>query len=184
MNYQDSVPLPPASSINTGLSPARPTTMRMLLGDPRSDYSDECQEVTNPKLLDRIVRRNVGPFDVTGLDKAVASLASIFARVRVELPELYALLRSDGMLCVRKVRLPGGKLGRSPSNHSWGTAIDIKIGERSDAQGDGLVLRGLLALYPYFHQAGWYWGAEFSHEDAMHFEVARETLRKWENSLS
>jgi hypothetical protein len=35
-----------------------------------------------------------------------------------------------------------------------------------------------LLVYPYFHAEGWFWGAEFPTEDAMHFELADETVAK------
>jgi hypothetical protein len=54
--------------------------------------------------------------------------------------------------------------------------------EVTDRQGDGKVLRGLLALSPFFSQFGWYWGAEFPVEDSMHFEVSQEQLAKWNSA--
>ena len=36
--------------------------------------------------------------------------------------------------------------------------------------------RGLDALAPYFNRAGWYWGATFSTDDAMHFECGTALL--------
>jgi hypothetical protein len=49
--------------------------------------------------------------------------------------------------------------------------------------GDGLTEQGLLALYPYFHVRGWYWGAGFGspdpkREDAMHFEASDQLIRR------
>jgi hypothetical protein len=75
---------------------------------------------------------------------------------------------------------------QSISNHSWGTAVDIRIGSILDgvqspsARTDGRTLAGLAAVAPFFNRAGWYWGAGFSSfEDGMHFEVADETVRQW-----
>jgi hypothetical protein len=168
------IPAPHPSSINTGLSPARPATLRALLGEPRRSYSQQCQAITNPRIASRIVTANVGPFYVTGLDVAVSSLKRVFVRVRESRPDVYAAVGSAGMLCARLVR---GSVS-TPSSHSWGTAIDLTFGGELDIVGDGRVQRGLLAVYGAFHAEGWYWAAEFSREDGMHFEVADETLRR------
>ncbi|MBD0362843.1 MAG: M15 family metallopeptidase, partial [Coleofasciculus sp. C3-bin4] len=94
----------------------------------------------------------------------------------VEKPALYNQLGTAGMLCVRKVR--GGS---DFSNHSWGTAIDIKINGRLDVVGDGRTQLGLKELYPYFYNEGFYWGAGYSgsREDSMHFEASRELVERW-----
>ena len=68
---------------------------------------------------------------------------------------------------------------RSISNHSWGTAIDIKLQNRLDGFGDGGTQFGLLILAELFNEEGWYWGATYNREDSMHFEVGVETLRAW-----
>ena len=47
---------------------------------------------------------------------------------------------------------------------------------RLDPRGDDKVQRGLLAIYRYFHKHGWFWGAEFRVEDAMHFELSQEKI--------
>lgn len=166
------VPVPVKGSYNSGLSPARPSTLRRLLGLPREDFGPECRPVTNKALKARFVTRSVGPFRVTGLDVAVASLTRVMAVVKSADPEAYSQIGTAGMLCARFVR--GSK--RTPSNHSWGTAIDLTFGGEVDPRGDGKCQLGLLRVYPYFHAEGWYWGAGFSREDAMHFELADETL--------
>jgi len=78
------------------------------------------------------------------------------------------------MLCCRYVR--GSK--KVISNHSWGTAIDLTIAGRLDPPGDGFTQVGLLKLYRFFREAGWYWGAGFRREDSMHFELAEATFLK------
>ena len=67
----------------------------------------------------------------------------------------------------------------SVSNHSWGTAIDLKLEGMLDSFGDGDTQFGLLLLAELFAKEGWFWGATYSREDSMHFEVGEETLRRW-----
>jgi hypothetical protein len=181
--YHEQLPWPDAEAMNPGLSAAKASTLERLLGRPREDVSTDCQWPTNPALRRRMVTESVGPFRVTGFAPAVASLRAVMDEVKVALPDLYPLLGSMGMLCCRYIRGSTTKL----SNHSWGTAIDLTIAGKLDRRGDGRVQAGLVALAPIFNEAGWYWGAEFGArtrsarwEDAMHFEVAEETLRRWE----
>ena len=172
VDYLKIVKVPHRDSINTGLSACKPSTLRNLLGEPRGDYSQECQPVEGP-FEDRIETRDVGPFRVTGLDVVLDSLQDIFEKVKAKEPELYELLGSAGMLCCRHVR--GSKT--SVSNHSWGTAIDIRIGHNLPPYGAPRCPAGFVNLYKYFHEAGWYWGAEFPTTDAMHFEISDELAR-------
>lgn len=172
----DLIPAPSPDSINTGLSPASPRTLARLLGEPRKVLTSDCAPITNKSLAARMVTAvNVGPFKVSGEKLAVQSLRNVLDDVKTHDPELYDQLGSAGMLCCRLVR--GSHT--IPSNHSWGTAIDIKIGGRLDARGDEKTQRGLLKLYPHFHRHGWWWGAEFRTEDSMHFELAEETIKKF-----
>ncbi len=69
------------------------------------------------------------------------------------------------MLCARKVKRKDGTLGKNPSNHSWGMAIDIKINGKLDKHGDDKTQRGLLMLARYMNAAGWYWGVSFPTEE-------------------
>jgi hypothetical protein len=89
--------------------------------------------------------------------------------------QLLDSLSSAGMLCCRAVR--GSTTNWS--NHSWGSAIDLKIDGQLDAMGDGYTQLGLLMCSKFFNAQGWYWGAGFSREDAMHFEASEELIRKW-----
>jgi len=173
--YLALVPKPPAMSVNSGLSASTNKLMLGLFGAPSNKKTRDCGPVTNPQLKRALVTRSVGPFRVTGHRAAVNSLEQILAAVKAKEPQLYAMLGSAGMLCCRLVR---GSTS-SWSNHSWGFAIDITVGGELDQRGDDQVLAGMLALYKYFHAAGWYWGVEFPIEDAMHFEVAAETLKTW-----
>jgi hypothetical protein len=187
MNYSESIPVPPKSTFNVGLTAAGNARMLELFGHPvkngayRAD--GQCTEVNNAAFAKLLETRSVGPFKVTGLTPALDSLTAVLARVKSEIPDLHPLLATDGMLCARftKIRQPDGsiKIGPNISNHSWGTAVDIKLKGKADKQGDGMTLRGLLVLSAYFNAANWYWGAAFPTEDAMHFEVSRGLLAKW-----
>lgn len=173
--YTKRVPKPSPASINTGLSALPNSRLLTVIGAPASKKTNDCTAPTNAKLKKALVTESVGPFRVTGHRAAVASLRAVLADVKVASPELYALLGSAGMLCTRLVR------GSSStwSNHSWGFAVDLTIGGVLDNRGDNQVQQGLLDLYRHFRKHGWYWGAEFPTEDAMHFEVALETFNQW-----
>jgi Putative peptidoglycan binding domain/D-alanyl-D-alanine carboxypeptidase len=79
------------------------------------------------------------------------------------------------MLCARFVRGSTSAL----SNHSWGTAIDLTLDGHLDQRGDARVQVGLARIAPIFNRHGWFWGAGFRIEDAMHFEASDELIRKW-----
>lgn len=181
-DYLELIPKPNASTVNVGLTSPKLSTLRSILGEPRASYTGDCQPITG-SFKNRIVTRSVGPFRCTGLDVAIHALEGILDTVKMEVPDLYSILGTAGMACARKVKLlqPDGsiRLGTNPSNHSWGLAIDIKLNGALDRQGDDKCYRGLLVLSRYFNAAGWYWGVSFPKEDAMHFEVAETTLRRW-----
>jgi hypothetical protein len=162
--------------INLGVINAKQATMLGLLGNPRGNYDDVCREVTNPTLKRNIEIANVGPFRVQGLAPAVASLKDILAEIAVKQPDVHAALGSAGMLCARLVR---NTTTGAISNHSWGSAIDVTLDGILDARGDNLVQEGLTRIAAIFNQHGWFWGAGFGTEDAMHFEVGDELIRKW-----
>lgn len=164
------------SNINPGVQSAKLQTMLTLLGSPRSSFDVDCQPVTNATLKKLMVLEDVGPFRVTGLKPAVDDLRKIFADVKANNSELYQSLGTAGMLCCRLVR--GTKTG-AISNHSWGTAIDIKINDQLDRRGDNKVFTGLIRLAAFFNTHGWFWGAGFGTEDAMHFEVGDARIREF-----
>lgn len=176
------IPKPAASTVNVGLTSPKLPTLRSILGEPRPNYTGDCQPITGP-FKNRIVTKSVGPFRVTGVDVAIEALTEIMAAVKREVPTLHAILGTAGMACARKVKIRQSdgtiRLGRNPSNHSWGLAVDIKLKGALDRQGDDKCFRGLLILSRYFNAAGWYWGVSFPTEDAMHFEVAETTLKRW-----
>jgi hypothetical protein len=175
--YQKLVPCPKPNEINSGLSALSQSNVIATIGIPAERKSVDCGKVTNPRLKIKIVTEDVGPFRVTGHRVAVAALRKIFDDVLNDHPELYKLLGSAGMLCVRVVRG-----GRNWSNHAWGFAIDLTIGGILDKRGDDKVQQGILILYRYFHRHRWYSGMEFSTEDAMHFEPSNELFNEWKSA--
>jgi len=176
MAFTDLLPIP--SGINEGLQSARNSMMRSLLGNPRSTYSVNCsREGPTGALGRRIVwGKSVGPFNVSGFDLAVDSMREVFAEASTLYPELVESLSSYGMLCCRYVR--GSQT--AISNHSWGTAIDLKINGKLDKPYNNRVQYGLTLLAPIFNKHGWFWGASFRNEDGMHFEVSQEKILQWE----
>jgi hypothetical protein len=168
------VPIP--QGINIGVGAAKQSTMLALLGNPRENYDQVCRDVTNQALLAHMERADVGPFRVHGLRPAVASIKDILAEIAVSVPEVYAGLGTAGMLCARLVR---GTTTNAISNHSWGTAIDVTLDGVLDARGDNRVQEGLTRVAPVFNRHGWFWGAGFRTEDAMHFEAGDGLIRKW-----
>jgi murein L,D-transpeptidase YcbB/YkuD len=154
---------------------ARNRTMLELLGNPRGSYSQECQDPTNPKLLNLVVSRNIGPFKVRGISPAVDTLEKILARVKEKEPDIHGRLSHVGMLCCRFVRDSTTAI----SNHSWGTAIDFTIDGKLDKRGDNKAQKGLLQIHKHFNEFGFFWGVAFPTEDAMHFEASEELMRRW-----
>jgi hypothetical protein len=176
MAITDLIPIP--AGINPGLNAARQLTMKSLLGSPRGNFNQDCQPVTNTVLKPMIKMADVGPFRVTGLEPATLSLKQVFDEIRVQEPDVFAGLGSAGMLCARFVR--GSTT--SISNHSWGTAIDLTLNGVLDTRGNNKVQEGLARIAPIFNQHGWYWGAGFPTEDAMHFELSDQKIRELHTS--
>ncbi|MFP3681206.1 M15 family metallopeptidase [Pseudomonas sp. SIMBA_041] len=185
MDYLELIALPPKDTFNKGLTSPRNADMLGFFGHPvvggQYDPKGKCKAPDNPDFKKRLETRNVGPLKVTGLKPALDSLVSIFSRVNLEVPDLYAILKTQGMLCSRYTKI-NGRIGPSISNHSWGTALDVQLESDLDPQGDGKIQRGLLILSTYFNSAGWYWGAAFPVEDGMHFEVSKGLLANWKKA--
>ncbi len=173
------VPRPAASTINAGLSAVDNAFMLDRLGAPRASYGTLCEPPTNERLRRNLVLDTVGPFRVTGLVPAVLSLKAVMADIAREQPRVYRALGTAGMLCCRLVRGSTTAI----SNHSWGTAIDLTLDGVLDAYGDDRVQVGLTLIAPIFHRHGWYWGAAFRKEDAMHFEGSRALVEQWATQL-
>ncbi|MGQ0566680.1 MAG: peptidoglycan-binding protein [Gemmobacter sp.] len=162
-------------TLNGPLRGARNNTCRTLIGLPRGTFDDNCRPVTSPA-FEALVQRSVdvGPFAVTGLRPAVEALSTIFAEVKADHPAVHSRLVTAGMLCCRLVR--GSKT--AISNHAFGIAIDIGV-DSIDIRNDNKAQQGLLDIHPIFNRHGFFWGASFPTEDAMHFEASEQLVRKW-----
>lgn len=160
---------------NKGITQPRNRTMLEILGNPRENYSQDCQGVTNPTLKALQETRQIGPIKVTMLKPALDSLERVMNRLKESDPDIYAKVGTAGALCVRFIR----GSSTSISNHSWATAIDLTLEGQLDGFADGGTQFGLLILAEYFNDEGWFWGAAYNREDSMHFEVGEETLRAW-----
>lgn len=162
-------------SANDGLTVASPRFLSELIGLPRNDLSDDCQAATNPNLTSLLATEDVGPIRARMVQPALSSIRQIFKNVQVFEPELYARIKSAGSLCVRFIR--GSTTAASA--HAYGLAVDINIDGVLDELADGKTQLGLILLADFFKKEGWIWGAGFSREDSMHFEVSREKLTQW-----
>jgi hypothetical protein len=162
-------------NVNRGLTVASPRFLEEFIGRPRETLSDDCEPMTNPDLVEMLVVEDVGPIRVQMLKPAVESLRRVFERVRQTDQDLYDRINTAGSLCVRQIR---GAVNRV-SSHAFGLAVDLNIDGHLDTLGDGRTQLGLTILADFFHEEGWVWGAAFSREDSMHFEVSRELLERW-----
>ena len=160
--------------LNPGLRPASQATMLRVFGAP-GEKSRDCSPVTNVKVRGLLETRDLGPIRVRGPGPAVDAIERALDQVRREHPRLHEQIGTAGMLCCRRVRG-----GRNFSNHSWGTAVDIKINSELDDVNDDLCQRGLRMLAPFFNDEQFFWGAAFPREDAMHFEASEQLVRKWQ----
>ncbi|MBP7003299.1 M15 family metallopeptidase [Amaricoccus sp.] len=160
---------------NRGIERPRPETLRALIGEPRTSYTQDCQPVTNPRMVDRLETREIAGFRVTMLRPALDSLATVMAKLKTDEPELFAAIGTAGALCARYVRGSSSVV----SSHAWGLAIDLTLTGQLDRMGDAQTQFGLAVLADYFNDAGWYWGAGYGREDSMHFEVGEAMLRQW-----
>ena len=172
MAITDLIPIP--AQINSGLNAARQLTMKALLGVPRGNFTNDCLPVTNSVLKALVVSDDVGRFRVTGLKPAVESLKEVVADIHQQQPEIFNALGTAGMLCARLVRGSHSSI----SNHSWGTAVDLTLNGILDRRGDRLVQAGMAQIASLFNRRGWYWGAGFPTEDAMHFELSDQKIRE------
>ena len=133
----DLVPIPPA--INPGLSACREETMLGKFGRP-GELTDKCSRVTGDVRGRIKFGVDVGPFKVSGLDYAVASLSQVFSMLSNQQHDAYSQIKKAGMLCVRRIKHNPAHY----SNHSWGTAIDLYFGSGVVPQGKHLTQRGFL----------------------------------------
>ncbi len=173
--YAQVVIIPNRRNVNQGLKVGGPRWLEQFLGRPRDTLSDTCQPMTNPKLKSMLKVERVGPIRVSMLQPALDSLRRVFANIEATDPDLYARINTAGALCVRQIR---GTRGRT-STHSFGLAVDLNIDGKLDTLGDGKTQLGLTIIADFFREEGWVWGASFSREDSMHFEVSRQKLEEW-----
>ncbi len=173
-NYTTRIPKPAPQDVNSGLSAAKQSTMRTLFGPAwKGTLGTDCGEV-NDDYKKFVVTKDCGPFRVTGNGVFLMLVSRALNRLFYQKPDLYRAVGTAGCLCPRLIR----GSNTTPSNHSWGTAIDLTISGELDDRGDNMCQSGLLALYPFMHEQGLYWGTEFPTEDSMHFEMADETMWK------
>jgi peptidoglycan hydrolase-like protein with peptidoglycan-binding domain len=173
------IPKPRHGVVNIGLHAVNNHYMLKVLGNPRRNYSEDCQPVEDAKLKRNIIVASVGPFKVQGLAPAVSSLKLVMRDIRRNWPAVYAALGTVGMLCCRYQRNSETQI----SNHSWGTAIDLTINGVLDKRGDNLVQTALSLIAPAFNRHGWCWGATFPTEDAMHFEAGKFLVETWAKNI-
>jgi len=160
---------------NKGLIQPKNSFMIRTLGHPREIYGVDCKPVTNPRLTDAMTQEKIGNFRVTMLKPAMESLKRVMERLKASDIDIYDKVGTAGALCARLIR--GSK--SSVSNHSWGTAIDIKLDDQLDRFADGETQFGLLIIAEYFNDEGWYWGASYGREDSMHFEASEALIQSW-----
>jgi hypothetical protein len=171
IDYTVMVAIP--AGINNGVSAADQATMLNAFGNPGTP--DPGCGPSSPALQKLMKTASVGPFRCTGLGPAVDALTRVFAAVQAAEPALYAMLGTQGMLCVRFVRGSTTNF----SNHSWGTAIDLTINGVLTPRGSTTVSQGLLSLCPYMLAEQFFWGAGFPTPDGMHYEVSNELITAW-----
>lgn len=160
---------------NKGLIQPKNSFMIRTLGHPRDIYGENCLPVTNPRLIDAMTQEKIGSFRVTMLKPAMESFKRVMERLKESDIDIYNKVGTAGALCARLIR--GSK--SSVSNHSWGTAIDIKLDDQLDRFADGETQFGLLIIAEYFNDEGWYWGASYGREDSMHFEASEALIQSW-----
>ncbi|MFO1106699.1 MAG: M15 family metallopeptidase [Amaricoccus sp.] len=160
---------------NRGIERPRPQFLLELLGNPRETYSQDCQPVTNSRMLASLQTRKIAGFTLTMMAPALDSLQTVMDRLQKEDPGIFAAIGTAGALCARYVRGSNGAV----SSHAWGLAVDLTVKQTLDQMGDRSTQFGLLPLAELFNDAGWYWGAGYEREDSMHFEVGEALLRQW-----
>ncbi|MEM8577375.1 MAG: M15 family metallopeptidase [Pseudomonadota bacterium] len=174
-SYAQVVLIAQRRELNKGLRIASPSYLEGVFGKPRANLTSQCQGMTNERLRSKLFTEQVGPIRVRMLRPALDSLGRVFAKIEEVDPDLYTRINTAGALCVRHIR---GAPGRT-STHAFGLSVDLNIDGQLDRLGDGRTQLGLTILADFFREEGWYWGAGFSREDSMHFEVSRDLVEKW-----
>jgi hypothetical protein len=174
------VPIASITPFNLGLGSASEATMISALGRPIPPIdADGCRNAqASPAVAPLLRRASVGAVQLYGIAPAVESLSAVLGQAFAAEPALADALESDGMLCVRLRRPTRGGASTHLSNHSWGTAVDLKLKGAAPPAATGAQIPWFIAfLIPFFNRAGWYSGVAF-HDD-MHFEVADQTIHAW-----
>lgn len=174
-SYAQTVLIANRRQLNNGVRIASPTYLESVLGRPREVLSNNCEAMTNQRLASKLVTAQVGPIRVRMLQPAIDSLTRVFEKIRETDPDLYERINTAGALCVRQIR----GTNQRTSTHSFGLSVDLNIDGKLDTLGDGKTQLGLTILADFFQEEGWYWGAGFTREDSMHFEVSRDMVEKW-----
>jgi hypothetical protein len=177
--YRQLVPAPPRAYINSGLTPARHATMMNVFGAPGRKTQD-CSTPSNQKLLRHIKEKKITPaMSLTGFEPFLDLIKDAMDEVADIYPELYPLVTSAGCLCCRLVRGSNTYF----SNHSWGTAVDLKIGGILAPLNATKIPQGLLNLYPFFHKRKIFWAQGYNgRTDPMHEEASNELIKEWDLS--
>lgn len=181
--YTHLVPTPSRKSMNSGLSAAKVTTLTNIFGAFPSLPENCSGSSKNPHVARLLETRNVGPFRCTGIKPFLDALTRAFAKLKAAHPILHSMIGTEGAFCYRAVRGTRSK----PSNHSAGTAIDLKVNgflppmDYSPESPD-MIPNGFVIMYGYLHEEGIFWAAGYKGDrlDTMHFEAADETLKKWD----
>ncbi|MDW3224235.1 MAG: M15 family metallopeptidase [Paracoccaceae bacterium] len=160
---------------NRDLRHANSAFMIQTLGPPRSSYSDQCDPLENPRLRGALVTERFVDFRVTLVRPAMESFRAVMAQIEAADPDLYSQLGTAGGLCPRLIR----GSDTAVSNHSFGTAVDLKIAGVLDPFADGETHAGLVLIATIFNDAGWFWGGGYGREDSMHFEASRDLIERW-----
>lgn len=102
--------------------------------------------------------------------KAVPVFQKFFSLIE-SADKLSLVITIDGLWVPRYIR--GSKT--SISNHAYGTAIDLNAAWNGfgDTPAPAGTEGSVYELVPFAHEAGLYWGGNFTRRDGMHFEVAR-----------
>ncbi len=179
--FSDLIPKAGLPVLNEDLSSATVETMVASLGSPAPGLgqNDGGAKLASATVQALVQTRSFEHVSVTGIAPAIDSLFAVFADAKAANPALFRSIGSAGMLVVRLRHPTSGAKSTLPSNHSWGTAIDISIDNNTDIKPDGMVQKGIAALIPFFNARGWFSGVGFSSEDDTHFEVADETINAW-----
>jgi hypothetical protein len=184
--YLEPVELTDLLPINKNNHSATQETMISLFGAPLMPLTTSDQPSNASPLVKRLRRtQKVSQhIVVTAIGPALDSLKKVleltFNQEKEDSHDLESVLSTDGMLVVRLRKPTSGRPSTKISNHSWGTAIDLKIiGHSSPGNTHNVIPRFIAVLLSNFNKEGWFSGIGF--DDTMHFEVSEERINEWSN---